>query len=244
MSSGSKPRKVDGDSRFRKYNGIDNLRWFPDLFKNQEVIAQCKIHGANARASKFPFLADTLFKKLLKFLRLAPKTVNLYGSNNVQISGKLMRNSYYQSDVWGQAMKKYDVFNKMKENESLFFELYGDSIQKNYSYGCKSGEHKLILFDVRILLPDGTQKWLDPEECEAYAKERGFDFVPVLYRGIYNDQLAYELSKGPSVLCPEQKVREGIVIKKRFGYDNEQNKTALKLLNEDYLADKNNSDFQ
>jgi RNA ligase (TIGR02306 family) len=243
-ASQPKMRDKKGENPFfRKYNGITNIQWAPDLFKNQEVIAQCKIHGSHIRFGKPLFVANTLLKKIMKFFRLTPKYEFVYGSNNVELTNKMRKNSYYGEDIYAKVLQKYSAKEKIKDGEFVHAEIYGFGIQKNYTYGCKEGEHKLVIFDVRIMQEDETQKWLDPEESESYAKERGFDFVPVLYRGIYNEQLIYELTKGPSILCPEQKVREGVVIKKRIGYDNEQSKMALKWISEDYLSDKNNTDF-
>jgi hypothetical protein len=98
------------------------------------------------------------------------------------------------------------------------------------------------MFDVKILQPDGKFMWLNPEAAEEFARQRGFKFVPVLYKGIWDKELVYKLSQGPSVYYPAQKVREGVVIKLRENYDNEQNKTACKWINEAYLDDKSNSD--
>lgn len=237
--------KKEDNPFFRKFNGVNNIKWFPDLFKEtDEVIIQYKVHGTHVRFAKAPFVATTFWRKLQKFFGLAPKFANLYGSNNVEISKMMSFKGFYQDNIYGRCLEKYNVFNKIKDGEFVHGEIYGDGIQKGYSYGCSSGEHKLIIFDVRVLLEDGKQKWLNPEEVEAYAKERGFDFVPVLYRGPFNKEFAYTLAKGPSALHPSQKVREGCVVKDRYNYDNEQNKKALKIINEDYLNDPTNTDFQ
>lgn len=242
---GHERNKKQDNPHFRKFNGIGNIKWFPDLFTEQdEVVIQEKIHGSHIRFGKAPYAATTIYKKIKKWLRLAPQWENVYGSNNVEISNKLTYSGYYGDDIYGSLLKKYDVFSKVKPGEFVHAELYGDGVQKNYQYGCKQGEHKLIIFDVRVLLEDGKHKWLNPEEVEIYAKERGFDMVPVLYRGKYNKELAYELTGGESVLAPSQKVREGIVIKDRFNYDNEQSKKCVKWINETYLDDKNNTDYQ
>jgi RNA ligase (TIGR02306 family) len=227
---------------FHKYNGLDNIKWFPDLFKEgDEVIIQEKLHGTNARASVLPFVANSFWKKVLKFLRLAPKAENCYGSNNVQKSVARGEKGFYDEDIWGATFKSTNVFSKLKVGETVFGEIVGPGIQKNYDYGLK--EHKFVLFDVKVLQEDGKQKWLNPEEAEAFAKERGFEFVPVLYRGPYNKEFAYTLTKGNSVYCPTQKVREGIVIKARTDYSVEGNKKALKWISEEYLDDKTNTDF-
>jgi len=226
---------------FHKYNGVDNIKWFPTLFKEtEEVLVECKLHGTNARASKLPFIANTWKKKLKKFFRLAPKVEKCYGSNNVDISAATDYKGYYGEDVYGQCFEALDVFNKLQLGEIVYGEIIGPKIQANYDYGLK--EHHFVVFDVKVLQPDGKFRWMNPEEVEAFCQQRGFEFVPVLYRGPFNKDFIYTLTKGPSVYCPSQKVREGVVVKSRFNYDTDGNKKALKWINEDYLADKNNTD--
>lgn len=197
------------------------------------------VHNSNARAALLPYHANTLWKKIKKFFHLTPKYIHTWGSNNVQIGHDYI--GYYGSDVYGNVLKKVGAFNKIKPNETIFGELIGGvDIQKNYDYGHK--EHHFVLFDVKILKPDGSQVWLNPEQVEEYAKTRGFDFVPVLYRGPFNKDLAYTLTKGDSVYAPSQKIREGIVIKSRYEYNQEGNKKSVKWISEEYL-DKDNTEF-
>lgn len=227
---------------FHKYNGLDNIKWFPNKFNEQtEVVIQEKLHGTNARASVMPFVGNSLLKKIKIFLKLAPATENCYGSNNVEISAKSTYKGFYGEDVYGKVLSGIDVFSKLKLGESAFGEIVGPGIQKGYSYGLK--EHKFVLFDVKVLQADGTQVWLSPDEVEAFAKERGFDFVPVLYKGPFNKELAYSMSKGRSEFNDKsEKVREGIVIKSAKEYSIGGNKQALKWVSEEYLADTSNTD--
>lgn len=237
-------RKAQQNPNFHSYNGIGNLKWYPTLFKEgvDQVVFQEKVHGTNFRAAILPFVANTLWRKFLRFIGHAPAYINCYGSNRVDISAKLGYKGYYGEDLYGAIAVKYDVYSKLKPNETVFGEIIGPGIQKNYEYGLK--EHKMLIFDVKVLQPDGSQVWMSPDEVEAYAKERGFDVVPILYKGPYNVALSQEFSKGPSVYDPKSTpVREGIVIKAKENYSTEGNKKALKLINEVYLDDKNNSDF-
>lgn len=242
--AGPKNRNKHNDNPlFHQYNGLNNIKWFPDLFKDgEEVVIQEKLHGMNARASILPYHANTIWKKLKQKLGIAPAVEECYGSNRVQISGKPGYKGYYEEDLHGKAFKAVDVFNKIKFGETVYGEIIGPGIQKNYDYGLE--ELRFVLFDVKVLQPDGSQRWLTPEGVEHYAKERGFEYVPVLYKGPYNKAYAYELTKGDSVYEPKQKVREGIVIKARHEYDHLGNKKALKWINEDYLSDFSNTDFQ
>lgn len=227
---------------FHRYNGLDNVKWFPNKFNEQtEVVIQEKLHGTNARASILPFMGTNFWKKIKIWLKIAPAVENCYGSNNVEISARTNYVGFYGEDVYGKVLKEIDVFSKIKLGESVFGEIVGPGIQKNYSYGLK--EQKFVLFDVKRLESDGTQIWLSPDEVEQFAKERGFDFVPVLYKGPYNKELAYSLTKGKSEYNDKsEKIREGIVIKAARDYSIEGNKQALKFVSEEYLSDPTNTD--
>jgi RNA ligase (TIGR02306 family) len=227
--------------RFHKYNGLDNIKWYPDLFKQgEEVVIQEKLHGSNCRAALQPTAPSTLWKKILKFVRLLPQHEFCYGSNNVQLQDRRGYSGYYGEDVYGNVLANIDAANKLKPGETIFGELIGEGIQANYHYGHR--QHHFVLFDVKVTLEDGTQKYLNPDEVEAFAKERGFDLVPVLYKGPFHKAVLNELVSGPSVYYPDHKVREGVVVKSRNEYDQFGQKRALKYINPDYLDDTSNTD--
>lgn len=237
--AGVKKDKPKENPLFQKYGGIDNIKWFPAFFDGKEVVIQEKLHGSNCRAAYVKSSANTFWKKVLKFIGQLPPYEHCYGSNNVQLQERKGATGYYGADVYGAVLNKVKVFDKLKPGETIYGELIGPGIQKGYDYG--HTEHHFVLFDVRVETEDGT-KYLDPEAVEAYAKERGFDVVPVLYSGVFNPVLAKQLSMGPSVYCPEEKVREGVVIKARENYGENGSKKALKLISEVYLDDATNTD--
>lgn len=244
MGAGGRKIKPLENPLFHKYNGLDNIKWFPTLFKEGElVVFQEKIHGTNARAAKLPYTANTIWKKLKRFLGLTPKYEFCYGSNNVQLQERSGYTGFYGEDIYGKTLQSIDAESKLKDGETIFGEIYGSGIQKGYSYGCEEGVHKFILFDVKVLNDDGTQKWLSPDEVNAYAAERGFDTVPEIYRGPFSLALAKQYTVGDSILAPSQKIREGIVVKAVEGYSDERNNNkALKVISEAYL-DGDNTDF-
>lgn len=229
------------NARFHKYGGIDNIKWYPDFFLEKEVVIQEKLHGSNCRISYARTSANTLWKKFLRLIGRLPAYEYCYGSNNVQLQERKNYTGFYDTDVYGAVLQKVDAFKKLDKGITVYGELIGPGIQKNYDYGHKT--HNFVVFDVKRELPDGTQEFMNPDDAEAWAKEKGFDFVPVLYRGVFNHHLAKELSMGPSVYCPTQKVREGVVIKAKLEYGSHSSKKALKLISEDYLNDASNTDF-
>jgi len=236
-----KPRdKPLSNPYFREFGGITNIKWHPEFFDGEDVVIQCKLHGSHIRFGRAPFIANTFCKKVAKFFRLAPAFEDVYGSNKVELTNRKGFKGFYGEDIYGKVLEKIKAFDKIKDGEFVHAEVIGEGIQRNYTYGIKG--HHVVIFDVRVLQPDGTQKWLDPEQVEAYAKERGFDFVPVLYKGPFSKEIVLEHTSGPSVLCPSEPIREGCVVKARYNYDNDQSKRALKSINPDYLNDPTNTD--
>ena len=231
------------NAHFGKYGGLDNIKWYPSKFKpDEQVVLQEKIHGTNARAAILPYTANTFWKKIKLFLGLAPATEFCYGSNNVQLQNRQGNKGFYGEDVYGSVFSKLNVKSKLKSGETIYGEIYGEGIQKNYTYGTK--EHKFILFDVKVMQADGSHKWLSPDEVKQFGEERGFEVVPELYRGPFQSlEFVKTHTLGNSVLAPSQKVREGVVVKSLENYDESGNNRALKVISEDYLDDKSNTDF-
>lgn len=236
-----KDKKVNSleNSQFDKFGGLNNIKWFPTMFQpDEEVVLQEKIHGTNARAGLLKYEANTLWKKLLVFFKQAPEYVFCYGSNNVQLQDKSNYKGFYGNNIYGEVFAKEKVEDKLKPGEIIYGEIYGEGVQSNYSYGTK--EKKFVLFDVKV-----NGFWLRPDEVIAFAKERGFDMVPELYRGPFTSlDLVKSYTLGPSVLAPSQKIREGVVVKALHDYNNagDSGKRALKVISEKYL-DKEQSDF-
>lgn len=235
--------KPKENSYFHKYCGIDNLKWYPDLFEEGELVSITeKIHGANIRFGYVPYAANTFWKKILKYFKLTPSHEWVYGSNNVQLQQRSNYTGWYGGDVYGKVLEKFDAKSKVKPGEIWYGELYGDGIQKNYTYGCKNSEHKLVVFDLKY--QNGIDaKYEDAEKFLVLAKERGFDVVPELYRGPFNKDAAKELTKGDSVFVPSQKVREGVVVKPIQEKDSTIGRKLLKIISEKYL-DGDQSDHQ
>lgn len=244
-AAGGRKVKPLNNPLFHTYNGLSNLKWFPTLFKeDEEVVVQEKLHGTNARFGYLPSVANTFWKKVLKFFNLLPKFEYVYGSNNVELTNRTRTNQYYGYDVYGTTFERIKAKDKVKENEIIYGEIVGPSIQKNYDYGHRKETH-FVLFDVKKVNEDETFTWLTPEDVVQYGKERGFDVVPTLYIGNFNADLVKKLTEGDSVYCPSQKIREGVVVKSRLGYNDEycsSSRRSLKVISEKYL-DKDNTDF-
>lgn len=222
---------------FHKYNGLENIKWFPNKFKQGDlVVIQEKLHGTNARAAVLPYAPTKWWQYILKWARLVPQTQRCYGSNNVDITARGSSGGFYGEDVYGKCFEKHGIHEKLQCGETVYGEIIGPGIQKGYTYGLN--EHRFILFDVKLL--DG--RWLSPAEVAAFAAQRGFEVAPAIYSGPFNKEAAKALTLGPSLYCATEIVREGIVIKAANEYSINGNKQSVKWVSETYLDDDTNTD--
>jgi RNA ligase (TIGR02306 family) len=150
---------------------------------------------------------------------------------------------FWSGSSFYKAAEQYKLAEILKDGEVLYFEIYGSGIQKNYSYGCKEGEIKIVAFDVMVFNEDGTNRYLDSEEFKKFCDDRNIPRVPELYNGPYNFELIKKLTVGNSVMCPSQKVIEGVVIKPIKEEIGTMGRKKLKLISETYLDDKTNTDY-
>lgn len=219
--------KKQTNPNFRKYTGIENAKNYPEVFKEGELVSVTeKIHGTNFRAGWVPNVANSLWKKVKKFLGFFPKYEFVYGSHNVQLQNKMLYTGYYDKNVYAEAVKKYSLETLLMPGEVVYGEIYGDGIQKGYTYGCKSGERKCVFFD---LMRDG--EWKNKYELMATC----LPTVPELYCGPFNKEEILKLRDGNSVLAPEQKIREGVVVKPEIEEMCYMGRKMLKYISDDYL---------
>ncbi len=238
QSNAQPASKKQCNPNFRKYTSLENAKNYPEVFQaGEQVCVTEKIHGTNFRAGYVPFHADTLWKKLKVLLRVAPKYEFVYGSHNVQLQSKFLWKGFYDKNVYAEAVQGYRLPEILKPGEVLYGEVYGDGVQKGYTYGCRTGERKLIAFD---LMKDGH--WLDTIAFEKWADERQLPRVPVLYRGPFDLQKIRSLTIGDSLLSATQKVREGVVVKPIQETMTYIGRKVLKFISDEYLL-KDQTDF-
>lgn len=266
MRSGANPvSKKKKNPNFKEYGGLDNFKHHNRLFQDGEwVVITEKIHGTNFRAGIVPVEINTLLKKVQKALGILKPYEFVYGSNKVQLQHRLDSGSkwkiklfgwipiksvrtlcyqgyYAQSgvgNVYAEAVAKYNLKTRLEEGEVLYGEVYGDGIQGGYTYDCRHGEHKLVVFDLMV-----NGEYINHDELEMWCAERELECVPVLYRGPFSEKIARELTKGNSVLAPTQKVREGVVIRPEVETKCHIGRKVLKLISDDYLLKEDNTDF-
>lgn len=233
------PKKQHPD--FEKYTKLENIKWRTTMFEDDDlVVATEKLHGTNFRCGYVKFRADTFWKKIKKFFGFAPELEFVYGSHNVQLQNKLLYTGYYDKNVYAEAVEKYNLKEKLIEHNTeilIFGEIYGDGIQKNYNYGCKRGERKLAIFDVKL-----NGKWLKDEDIRLFCAWHDLQAVPLLFKGQFKDFDIEEHFRGTSKLSETQKVREGVVLRSIQEDTWKGSRKMAKCINPEYLL-KDNTEY-
>ena len=236
----NKPTKRKKNPDFHKYTNINNIKHFNKVFKKGDtVVIQEKLHGTNFRAANLPIYTehDNFLKNIwskIKFVFNGGYEF-VYGSRNVQITYQNKRSGYYGKDIYGKIASRYDLKNKIPEDYIVYGEIYGNGVQ-DLTYGLNDIE--LALFDVKY-----KDKYLPYEEFKNFCKDKDLPIVPVLYTGLWKDDLLEKYTVGDSTLCSNQ-IREGIVIKDYFESNHPRcGRKILKSISEDYLLRKNGTEY-
>ncbi len=232
-NSNLKPKKKNPN--FKEYTDIENYKNYPDVFQlGEPVIATEKIHGTNFRAGWVKYEADSWWKKVKKLFRLTPEWEWVYGSRRVQLQNKFFYRGYYNNNVYAAICEKYDLKNKIPKGFVLYGEVYGDGIQKGYTYGCDKGEIKLVAFDL-MNTNNGSKSYLNHDAFEEYCDIMGIPTVPLVYVGPFHINMLKLLTKGNSNMVLSQKVKEGLVIKPKEETHTMYGRKILKLISDEYL---------
>ena len=232
-------KKKDKNHNFKEYTDIENIKNYHKVFEEGEfVYVSEKLHGTSFRCGYVETEANTLWKKILKIFNILPKYEFVYGSRRVQLQNKKF-NGFYEENVYAKAVDKYNLKEKLKPGEVIYGEIIGPGIQKGYTYGVKEGDIEFYAYDLKK-----DDMFIDFCFLRSICDARRIPVVPQIYVGQYHVDKIKELTKGNSVLCPEQKIREGCVVKPvKERMNKYTGRTVLKSINDDYLLDKGNTDF-
>ena len=233
--------KKNINPNFTKYTSINHLKNCPGILDGENVVAFEKIHGTNFRAGWVPSSPKNWWERLKKRFGKFPRWQFVYGSHNVQLQGKYKGSDFDSKkksmDVYSKMVRKYALKEVMTYGEVLYAEIFGGGIQKNYTYGCKQDEHKMVVVDVKI-----KGNYLDYRPLIEWCDRKCLRYPPILYIGTWDQEGIDYVVEGPSVLCDSQPVREGLVVRpveEKFFHGG---RVIFKYLNPDYLLLKGNSE--
>ncbi len=231
---------------FKEYTDLQNAKNYPDMFKEWEnVVVTEKIHGTNFRAGWVPYHPYGFWEKLkfniLQWLapNRIPKYEFVYGSRRVQLQKKDYA-GFYDENVYAKMVRLYNLEERIPHGYVVYGEIYGDEIQKGYHYGKGKNEHDLVVFEVMDV---HKSEYLHVHDVAAFCTMRGLRFVPIVYHGPFGDLEAMKKhTLGPSLLAPEQKVREGVVVRSVKEEMTPWGRKQLKFISDVYLLGEQ-SDF-
>ncbi len=239
---GSRSTRKQPNPNFRKYTDIENFKNYPNVFQEGEsVVCTEKIHGTNFRAGWVPYVAHTLWRKIVQhvlgWFGRATEWEFVYGSRNVQLQDDPSKPTPDFGNVYLEITKKYRLREVVPINTIVYGEIYGDGIQKGYAYGLGTGQHDVAFFDVMV-----EGKYLDSPEM--HLGSMVLPMVPILYAGPFNKEGCKQLSTGPSVLDPATKVREGTVVRPVIETNHPMmGRKILKFVSDEYLLKADMTDF-
>jgi len=238
LASGKKIRYQDNPN-FHVYYKFPNLKNVKDMFTEEDTVEITrKIHGTNARYGIVKKTKLTFWDKVKKFFGLADKWIGyefVVGSHNVEKGSDSQ--GFYDTNVWYQIADKYEIKKKLWEyvksfamqpeigdGITIYGEIYGAGIQKNYEYGLTDIE--FVGFDVKE-----NGEYLSPINSKLLIKHiLDLPYVEILHFGNWSQEVQDKFVFN-NFIAGTKVPEEGIVIKYHTG---ERNKVA-KVINPDYL---------
>lgn len=191
---------------------VEPLQKYMDSFKDGEMVEFSeKLHGIQTR---FTFAKNEINDEAFG------KDHNVYiSSKGLGDKGLFFKNNETNvNSYYVRAFKENDIEEKVvnsdlyKENDMIT--LYGETIgMQDMKYGLANGQIGFRLFDVYVGKPR-LGRFLNYEECKAFAKNIGVERVPSLYVGSFSMEKVKEYTDGKTTYGTNlNQIREGIVIR-------------------------------
>ncbi len=205
------PDHLPRDSRFPEFTHVENLRNFPDLFDDDEiVIVTEKLHGTNSRVG------------IIDGQRMA-------GSHRIR---RGEGDALYWSP-WSQpgVEEMLTALAKHHKQVVLYGEILGTDVQSlDYGY---TGHEGYAAFDLII---DG--RYTDYDAFFGICTEYSVPIVPLLHQGHFDLSKVRELAKGPTTLnLNASHIREGVVVRPLIERcDPRIGRVVAKYVSDDYLC--------
>ena len=207
-------------------------RFSPD----SEVYISVKIHGTSICLGNLKTKKEKIYKNsVLNFFnsKVLPKKWRRYiiDYEDIYSSRTVIRNKdlndnvgegFYMSDIWSDWEKKLKGY--IPKGMTIYGEIVGyltnepRMIQKNYDYGCSSGESKLMIYRITSSEEDGSKREWEIDEVIDFTENLKKSIpqlmsYPLLYHGTLRD-LYPELTEDW-----ENKVLEKLKSESKFGME-------------------------
>jgi len=206
VGNGSSQAIAPGPKLFYTKYDMENQQRYPNILQvGEKVQITEKIHGANSRF--------------------------VFSDNKLHVSTHTNWKPEDKNDMYWEAARLYNLEEKLAEFPDYIFygEVYGQVQSLRYGHS-KWNPIALAFFDI---LQEGS--WVPPLEAMAIGRALDLPWVPEIYTGPWNPELA-KLADGPSLVEGADNIREGIVIKPLTPrIDNEIGRVILKIVSNNYL---------
>lgn len=182
------------ENQFRLHRDTEQLK--KNIYKVQPddlISISYKAHGTSAVFSNVLVKRKlNWFEKILLKLGVKIQTEkygNVYSSRSVikDVDGlKLSEGGFYDIDIWG--IVNNEIKDKLLQGITVYGEIVGYlpsgvSIQNQYDYGCKLGEHDFYVYRITYTNPEGHVHEFDWQSLKDYCNKFGMKHVPELYFG-------------------------------------------------------------
>lgn len=207
-------------ARFRKYDGPENVRNFPNvLVTGEDVVITEKIHGMNCRHG----LIEGQF---------------MAGTHNVRNKENPGSRVWY---VFSQEMKNLltalsgaDAANDVV----MYGEIFGSGIQ-DLNYGLEKGQIKYRCFDIMV-----NGEYLGYHDLWSVCNQHEVEMVPILYCGPFSMEKVLSFSTLGSKVPGSNNIMEGVVIKPVIERkDQKVGRAIMKYVFDQYLTRKGGTEF-
>lgn len=214
------------DPRFPAYTEIENMRSYPALFNEGEVVvATEKIHGTNCRVG---FVTETVND--VRLMQWMAGSKGLRRKQPVDPATCRQNTYWFPTTLPAVIQMMEHLFAADHEQAVLYGEVYGVGIQA-YSYGQPG-----IAFRAFDLMIDG--KYVDQTQFSDLCQQFNVETVPLIYRGPFSIAAIKQVSDGESLVGGKQG-REGVVVKPVIErQDAKIGRVILKYIGDSYLFGK------
>ena len=217
------------ENQFRLHYDTDNiLKAQFVITPEDEINISCKMHGC---ASTFSNILSHREKTFWQKLTTNPKIKGEQYYRFVAASRNVIQNRRaggFTDNHWGDHARLLD--GKIPDGFSIFGEIVGGTIQKNYDYGCLPNQTEFYAFRMSKTSPEGEVTEMSFKYLQKFCRQNGIKVVPVYYQGAAQD-LFPEIPKGEGwnkaffeklkerylekdcVLCKNKVPDEGIVLR-------------------------------
>jgi len=162
---------------------------------NCDIVVTQKLHGTSGRfAHQICRRKLGFFERVLKRLgfNINDKTYDYFAASRRVIkdtSSDTNFQHYYKKDIWNEVLD--EIKHLIPKNYVLYGEIVGyigdSEIQKNYSYECEPGQHKLYIYRVSVVNPDGVSVDLSWDAVKEFCQVTGLSYTPEVWRGKKSD---------------------------------------------------------